>query len=185
MSLERMLCHRQLSPQTLQPKGCFRCNAEGCDLDMLMTVATGIGSCATGEGFSILHHLNCHSRDVVYVIECRKCKVQGVGECADPSTRLPVYARCILGGHLESASSGCAITRHFVETEHSLNDFCFILVDCVPSNAGIHPAVIGALRRRLETFWIHRLRASLNVRRNWQISCPGGRQVAPKTLPAS
>ena len=98
---------------------------------------------------------------MIYVVSCHRCGVQGVGECSAPLSRLPSYIRAV-GGRCDLA---CAIHKHFMETPHSRDDLSICLVDAVPERLFNKPAVLPALRKRLEFIWIHRLDAGLNKRR--------------------
>ena len=85
------------------------------------------------------------------------------------------YVRCIGARTLESPNGGCAITRHFLQDDHGLEDFSFTFIDSIPPSLRIRQAVWPAMRKRLESFWINRLQASMNIQRNWRISFSGGR----------
>ena len=99
--------------------------------------------------------------------------VQGVGETENPRSRLLKYLTDIRDP-AEPTHGVCAITRHFRDPEHTVDDLEFLLVDKVSPLANFHPAVITPIRLRLEWLWIRRLDASLNIRRNWRASFPGG-----------
>ena len=88
--------------------------------------------------------------------------MQGVGECFPPLARLPTYIKAVSG---ELCNSTCAIHKHFSDSPHSLEDLSFCIVEVLPGKLKAKPALLPALRKRLEFIWIHRLGAVLNARR--------------------
>ena len=168
------LCTANLSRPPKLCKGCFQCPNESCWLHAHLIESNTVRSAATGESFPVLHHLNCNSSSVIYLVSCERCSVQGVGECQTPLARLQVYHKCVATGELDSSSSSMAICRHFVESPHTLVDLHFQLIDFVPTSCGAIEAVHAAIRTRLESAWINRPQTALNVRRNLRSSFPGG-----------
>ena len=138
-------------------------------MDNSLHVTNTIRSTATGESFKIRHHLDCRSQNVIYVIECTRCNVQGVGETGNPRPRLLSYIR-VAGDQPPLDDHMCAIHKHFVETPHSLTDIRITLVDQILAQRKFPDNVIGPTRRRLEKRWIRRLHAPLNVRLGWECS---------------
>ena len=171
-SLKSRLCRAAFGRGTRRPKGCFPCALPACALHHHMLDGTSFTSSVTGRVHHLRAHFTCESRDVIYLITCQRCGAQGVGECDSASLRIPQYLSCI---RRRSGHDGCAITRHFLEDDHTVEDFGFIIIDQIPHRAGIKPGVRDAMRVRFEMLWINRLRASLNIRRNWRISLSGGR----------
>ena len=123
-----------------------------------------------GEGFLVRKGLTCSSPNVVYVVTCKKCRVQGVGECLDARERLPSYIAAA-SGQLPMRKAG-SIHSHFLDSPHSVNDLEIMLVDGLPSNTT--RCLQKTLRLRLESRWIARLGAKLNTRRQLHASFSGG-----------
>ena len=62
------------------------------------------------------------------------------------------------------SSLSCFIHKHFADSPHEPSDLSFSIVDGIPQRFRAKPALIPALRLRLQFIWIHRLEASLNKR---------------------
>ena len=93
---------------------------------------------------------------------CNKCNVQYVGESGDPRTRLGKYLRAAWHPLPENATG---IERHLADGLHSPSDLSFTFVDGLPQRVFHRTCLVRAIRYRLENIWIHRLGATLNVRR--------------------
>ena len=143
--------------------------------------------CGTPEGpteLAVFHHDGDVISDTTWTPFCKSCYSErlgflGVGETADPRTRFPHYIRAALDPR-SSASGAGAIANHFCEDGHSIDDLCITLVDAVPTNKRF-AVVYWCVRKRLENRWIHRLGATLNVRRNWRSFFPGAGQRSLST----
>ena len=127
-----------------------------------MEASDTITSCLTSDSFKIRGSFDCTSQHVVYVVTCLKCWVQGVGECSSPLSRLSTYIRAVED---HPPDQSCAIHKHFAEADHRPEDLSFCIVAGLPPRLLAKPALIPALRKRLEFIWIHRLGAVLNKRR--------------------
>ena len=172
--MRSFVCRASLFAPRRQPPGCRPCTADCCALHAFLTSGRSIKSEATRDRFPIRQSLTCTSKHVVYVITCSKCHVQGVGETEDARARLPAYIRAARNSTENGSPPSCAIERHFWWPDHSTEDMSVQLVDKVPVTSTMHPAVIPSVRVRLGILWIHRLKASFIIRRNWRASFPGG-----------
>ena len=177
-SLGDMLCRAMFPAPARRPEGCSACGNVGCPIDAHMPGGRVIVSATSGRVFRIQRPLTCTSVNVIYVITCKKCWAQGVGETENPRVRFEQYLREIAAGPRGNQNGICAITEHFLDGSHSVADVEFTLVDSVPATCNFHPAVIAPMRVRLEWLWINRLESSLNIRRNWRSSFPGGAAFA-------
>ena len=174
LTLGNLLCRASLFRRARRPMGCGFCDVQSCPLHEALQPCTSITSTASGATFPIRQALCCTSHDVIYVVTCVRCGVQGVGETANPSARFPYYIRAASGRTGVNATG--AVEGHFRQTPHSPADLRITLVDGIPENKAYPAHLKKALRLRLEHRWIHRLQASLNKRRNWRSSFPGGSQ---------
>ena len=50
----------------------------------------------TGESYKIRQRIDCSGKDVIYLVECRKCGKQGVGSTEDFKLRISNYISHIL-----------------------------------------------------------------------------------------
>ena len=73
----------------------------------------------TGERYKIRQNINCESKNVIYLVECKKCSKQGVGSTEDFKPRISNYI-----SHIRMKRATCKSVRHFyVAPEHSVKDF--------------------------------------------------------------
>ena len=107
------------------------------------------------DSYAIVHRLTCNSFNVIYLIECKKCKIRYVGQTARP-------LRFRIAQHLYNIHNTyhTSVTYHFTES-CSINDFTFTALEHCPDP-----------RKRLikESMWIKRLNtlspAGLNLETN-------------------
>lgn len=146
--------------------GCRPRNKPQCLIDIVLNTATTISSAAAANSFRIRQSLSCDSRNVIHVMTCLKCQVQGVGECADPRARVYPYISTARDGVIPVASKSCAIHKHFVQNDHQLQDLHITLVEKVPGTRAKYSFLyMPTIRKRLEKRRIHRLKARLNIKR--------------------
>ena len=67
-------------------------------------------SVATKKSFRIRQNINCKSKNVIYLVTCVNCNVQGVGHCTQFNKRVANYF-----SHIKSRTSDCEITCHFID----------------------------------------------------------------------
>ena len=102
----------------------------------------------TGETYKIRQDINCRSENIIYLVTCKKCGMQGVGSCTTFCKRISNYITSI-----ENKSPGCKIEMHFLKPEHSVQDFTITgIVQLV--NPPRDP--IGRLRE-FEGYWMIKL----------------------------
>ena len=102
----------------------------------------------TGEIYKIRQDINCRSENIIYLVTCKKCGMQGVGSCTTFCKRISNYVTSI-----ENKSPGCRIEMHFLKPEHSVQDFTITgIVQLV--NPPRDP--IGRLRE-FEGYWMIKL----------------------------
>lgn len=92
--------------------------------------------------FPILHCLNCESKCVIYLIECKNCRVRYVGE-----TSRALHLR--IADHVQNikAMRNTAVSEHFNST-CTLGDFSFTALEHCSNTTK---------RRKKESVWIKRL----------------------------
>ena len=155
--------------------GCSPCASLLCPLHSglpYLEARTSISSTANLTTERIRGHYNCNTAHVVYVVTCRRCQLQGVGECASPIPRFRIY---ISDARAIAPTDTCAIGQHFQTPDHTTGDLLFTIVDAIPPPS-IDDGVAGAVRTRMEDWWIKRLEPQLNDRRQWWHAFPGGPQ---------
>ena len=151
--------------------------AADCPLHGLLQRAADIISTTSGVIFPTNQPLSCDIQNVIYVITCWQCLVQGVGESANMKAR---FLPCIwaASNSASSENSARANENHFRNSPRSLEDLGITLVDANRANKAYASPIVSAMRLRLKHRWIYGLGASLNVCRNRHSSFPGGSPTA-------
>ena len=73
----------------------------------------------TKERHKTRQELDCRSKNIIYLVSCRKCPMQGVGQTENFQARVSNYIP-----HILKRKQTCGIVKHFMETNgHSVNDF--------------------------------------------------------------
>lgn len=128
--------------------GCIRCNRK-CDLCTNFLVESDrFSSFATGRFYKIKQTLFCTSADVVYLISCKKCRLQYVGSA---STEFKVRFR----NHKSAMKTGkrtCEVASHFNDTPHVLSDFEFIVIEKIRNNVNKEDTLLTR-----EAYWAAQL----------------------------
>ena len=111
--------HPSLTPRVNEtpcnfPRGSSRCNT--CPLLKTTNILT---SKVTGERFTIKIHASCKTNNIVYLIECKKCGLQYVGESGQPlHKRMNNHRYDVTNGRIEESP----VTAHFRSDGHSESD---------------------------------------------------------------
>ena len=130
--------------------GCFKCNKK-CDLCKNYFKEDKIFySARTDRYYTIRQHLDCKSKDVIYLATCKKCKVQYVGST---SNEFKVRFRNHKSAMLTNKTT-CELAVHFNRVEHLMSDFEFIVIEKVVNESE------DQIDRRLltrEAFWCSQL----------------------------
>ena len=126
-NLKDLLCRATLYPIHLGNTPRIQ-GYKGCSKHVSCKFSTNkkqIKCTATGSTFPILQNITCESFNVIYIIECKKCKLQYVGSTID-----------ILRNRMDSHRSGIRngtknLYTHFQSRGHSETDFQFWGVELV------------------------------------------------------
>ena len=114
--------HRRPTPKT---PGAFRCNRSRCKTCPFITEGTTFYTFfSTNEQRQILHHIACSSSNLIYMIQCSRCKVQYIGETKRQlSDRFGEHRRAIEKAithrHIDQPT---AVSDHFILPGHSIKD---------------------------------------------------------------
>ena len=133
---------------------CNKCAAcrhthEG-NVDPLQHTATGstFKSNVSGEQFTIYHPLSCLSTNIIYLITCRRCGKQYVGE-----TKRTLKTRLLEHCGDTKHHRDKPVARHFNLASHSVDDISIMAIDRPGSSDRF-------LRLALEGKWIKNLHTS-------------------------
>ena len=76
-------------------------------------------STSTGAVYKIRQTIDCRSKNIIYLVTCKRCRMQGVGSTLDFQGRVSDYIT-----HMYKEKDTCEIVEHFLKLEdHSLWDF--------------------------------------------------------------
>lgn len=124
------------------------CNAKRCTCCRFHTKQTNIfKSEAYNRTFSINQILNCKSTSVIYLITCRKCKLQYVGE-----TKRSIQARLLEHRSNINTFKNQPISNHFNTANHTVNDLEIIAIEQVTSDKKT-----TIIRRQREQYWQNKI----------------------------
>ena len=168
-TLRRFLCSSNFRRTAKRPPGCIACGDCDCLIDCHIKSCTHASSCKNGKTFAIPVPISCKSDHAVYLVTCKHCQKQGVGETEAPQKRLLSYLEavdCFL------QRPPCAIHRHFYDEPHTVEDIEFALLDSIlPRQMPL--SVVKAVRKRCENFWISKIDPAPNAKRHFHSSSPG------------
>ena len=95
-----------------QGKGSYPCNKPCAYCTLLRkSQATHFKSRSNGQSFKIRQKINCQSENVIYLIECKQCKIQGIGQTFKLNSKLWNYF-----SHIKQRERTCHIVNHFIDS---------------------------------------------------------------------
>ena len=128
--------------------GNSKCQQPRCKTCAHIKMGLTIRSTTTGEVFKIRATANCCTKNVVCVIECKKCATQYEGETKNA-------LRVRLTGHrsdIQHRRTDRPVAKHFCQPDHSIRDLTIMVVEKIHRNDANY-------RRRKESHWIKALRS--------------------------
>ena len=146
-NLKDLLVRASLKPPPQRHEGSNRCGRPRCKSCVHIKTGITFKSAVTGENFRAQVTANCKTSNIVYLIECRKCNKQYVGE-----TENPLHLR--MNGHRSDyyrKLSDKPVAEHFNTIGHTFDDLTVMVIE------EMH-AADSARRKHRESFWIHTLR---------------------------
>lgn len=127
-----------------------------CSICRYMTTSTTVTSHSNQKTVRIHHSINCNTYSAIYVIQCKQCHKQYVGQTSNS-------IRERFTGHradIKSANEYKPVSRHFTSPSHSINDVTITGLMVTENNVNI--------RLRTEEAWIAILNTTepsgLNIR---------------------
>lgn len=141
-NIHDMLVHSKLS-KPVESYNVTKCNRRRCTHCATINESDCFMSTSTSCVHKIKQNLSCTSTDVIYLITCKKCKAQYVGQthqkCAN---RMNSHKFDIM--HFPEVFTN--VSEHFNSSGHTIQDFSFMPIDKVSNN----------WKRLLkETSWMH------------------------------
>ena len=97
--------------------------------------------------FNLRFSTDCTSQNVIYLIECKRCKMQYVGQTNQQVSKRMNSHRFNINNY-DSQGYASNVASHFNLDSHSIADFSFLPIDVVSNEM---------TRLCKETYWIHKL----------------------------
>ncbi|XP_053314288.1 uncharacterized protein LOC128480756 [Spea bombifrons] len=132
---------RALSPVS-QP-GCTFCGEIKCSVCQYIHSATTFRSSSTKKTYNINHVVTCTTKSVIYLVTCKKCEVQYVGQTSNCIRRRFV-------DHMSTikCKKPLSLPMHFNKADHSEQDISLLVIQKVENKERL---------REKEQYWIKEL----------------------------
>ena len=141
-NLQDMLIHSQLN-RTVNAGSVSKCNRSRCS--HCSSIVESNSFLSTTASASVRENFTCASSEVIYLIICKKCNIQYVGQTQQNcSQRMNKHKFDIK----HSPDIITTVSEHFNSPGHSIKYFSFMPIDKVTGNWK---------RLMKETSWMHRL----------------------------
>ena len=129
--------------------GCIRCDKRPCIICTRRLAETStFNSSTTKESFQIRHRRTCQSSNIVHLLYCNTCQQsQYMGETKN-TLKTRFYQHC----SNINKKTGTLVTKHFIQTDHSIHNMKCVAVEKVHSEKPED-------RLRREAFWIQKLKS--------------------------
>ena len=144
-NLRNLLVKSDISPRQYN-KGSRPCG-KSCYLCKMMNTATSITSTSNRYKIEIKKEITCNTRNVIYLIECKKCKKQYVGQTGNSLKER-------FRGHLQdinTANKFKPVSKHFTSEGHSKNDVIITGVTTTVDNVNVRLRTEEAIIYKLAT----------------------------------
>ena len=124
-----------------------KCSRTRCSHCSNIVESDHFTSSQTNSEFKLNFDSNCTSSNVIYLITCKRCSMQYVGQTSQQVSKRMNSHRFDINSFINPAFT-THIAAHFNRDNHKLQDFSFMPIDKVDNN----------MERLLkETYWIHKL----------------------------
>jgi hypothetical protein len=138
-----------------EPKGSTKCAKKCISCNFIKTSAT-FKSNQTNQRFNITSTIDSQTENVVYLIECRQCPFQYVGETKNSSNYRLIHHRAS-----HKAKKDEPVPQHFNQAGHSIKDLTITGIEKINNHR-------DSTRAKRESFWIDTLQTltpqGLNIR---------------------
>ena len=160
-NLRDLLVRATLTPTVHQLSGNRPCGAARCKTCPILLTTDEFSSHTTGENFKVKIRASCKSSNVIYLIMCRRCGQQYVGETGQPLHRRINSHRFDIT-HKRTDES--PVAGHFNSNAHSPADMAVMVIDQIRNRD-------PCLRKIRESRWIRTLRTSYPLGMNLRVDC--------------
>ena len=130
-NIKDYLVKTKLPPPASRPKrklpGMFKCNKPKCVICPYIKEGSRFKSNFSDKSVVLTQHLTCEEKNCIYLIQCKKCKQQYIGECKDFYFRMKQHL-----SHARCSRQDKAIGEHFSTNGHSLSDITLTCIEKLP-----------------------------------------------------
>ena len=123
------------------------CNRRRCSHCKNIVKSDVCTSSRTQNSFNLRFSTDCTSQNVIYLIECKRCNMQYVGQTNQQVSKRMNSHRFDIN-NFDSQGYASNVALHFNSYPHSIADFSFLPIDVVKDEM---------TRLCKETYWIHKL----------------------------
>ena len=140
----------ETSSQKSDNHGCFKCSAKICDICQNHLKETKrFASIVTKNSYPIKHRLSSNQVNYIYLIKCKKCKLQHVSSTVYFKARRRLHK-----SHIKhNKTTSCKVARHCCGNHRHIKDLEIIIIEQVFGEK----AVMDSLLLTREVFWHHAL----------------------------
>ena len=118
-------CH-YLSEKAVDSFGNFRSEARRCKTCPILVTTDTFSSSVTGEHFKLKLSASCKTSNVIYLIQCKRCGLQYVGETGQPlHNRMNSHRFNIAHGRTNESP----VAAHFTSEGHTEIDMSVMVID--------------------------------------------------------
>ena len=129
-------------------RGSFRCGNNCLTCNYINDGLTNYTFTSAGETRFINHHIDCNSKNVIYMIQCNHCHKQYIGETKRRlKDRFNEHRRPV--DKQTDSSKPTPVSEHFLCNNHSATDMQLIPLELVKSNR-------DSVRKAREAYLIER-----------------------------
>ena len=139
----------QLPHLSSQNARTIRCNHPSCATCKHLNCSKHFTSTKTGTSYTIRHNFSCISRNLIYLITCKKCHKQYVGLTTTQLNIRINHHRSNILNHKH-----IYLCVHFNFPDHSLEDLSVQAIDRVPDDCQNYLDEL----QKLEVYWIQVLK---------------------------
>ena len=152
------------TPETQTDPGCKKCSAKKCVVcEYNLKETSKFQSINTGITYTIRDSVSCKSSDLIYLIDCDKCKkTQYVGETGQTlQKRFHAHRSDIkrkTNEHKKDQSflkKETLVAKHFQTENHTLEDMRVTVIELIKAQDAN-----TCIRKKRERFWRHKLKTN-------------------------
>ena len=113
--------------------GSFRCGDNCLTCNYITDGRTSYTLHSTGETRQITHHIDCNSKNVIYMVHCNRCHKQYIGETKRRlKNRFNEHRRPV--DKQTNSSKPTTVSEHFLSNDHNASDMLLIPLELIKSN---------------------------------------------------